>query len=155
MGTTPHELMIEMEDMEGVVKRALYKQFKVSDKTEHSFEFKGFEMQPGFEVPDALAIHNKLKFATRDEDNDGKCAELTGAPGWFNGDPERCFTFNPFGVHLKSRSASAENGVVYQPFGGWKNSLKRLVMSVKIVGERYDQRRLNSLRHVAICWLIV
>lgn len=134
MGSSAHELMIEMEDMGGVVKRALYTQFKASNAAEHAFEFGGFQAQAGFEVPDALAFHTNLAFSTRDEDNAPKCAELTGAPGWFNGDPERCFTFNPFGVHLKSRAAGATNGVVYQPFGGWKNSLKRLAMRVKITG---------------------
>lgn len=80
-----HELLIILEDFEGVIKYAHYDDFLIGNETNH-YILKKVGSYSGT-AGDFLRLHVKMLFSTRDRDNDvaneGSCAEWFKGAWWY------------------------------------------------------------------------
>jgi len=78
---------------------------------------------------DSLRYHVGMSFATKDRDNDGKCARKSRA-GWWYGSADKCFESNLNGRYYGFRTDkiySAERAIVWNSWKGdeplWKTRM--------------------------------
>uniref|UniRef100_A0A182N964 Fibrinogen C-terminal domain-containing protein n=1 Tax=Anopheles dirus TaxID=7168 RepID=A0A182N964_9DIPT len=76
-----HELLVVLEDFEGVIAYAKYDNFMLGSEAE-SYKIKSLGNYRG-NAGDALRIHDKQKFATYDKNDDDHCAKLYSSGGWY------------------------------------------------------------------------
>uniref|UniRef100_A0A182MUU8 Fibrinogen C-terminal domain-containing protein n=1 Tax=Anopheles culicifacies TaxID=139723 RepID=A0A182MUU8_9DIPT len=94
--TRQHELLIVLEDFDGVIAYAHYDNFKIGDESE-KYILKSVGSYTGT-ANDSLTYHKGIQFSTYDQDNDqsdSKCAELFGGAWWFS---SCCFRYLIFSV---------------------------------------------------------
>lgn len=81
-----HEILIEMEDFEGVTRKAKYTHFAIGSEKEN-FALVLLGKYSG-DAGDAMSYHAGQKFSTFDLDNDswpeGNCAQAHTGAWWFN-----------------------------------------------------------------------
>ncbi|XP_033987946.1 microfibril-associated glycoprotein 4-like [Trematomus bernacchii] len=126
-----YELLVDMEDFEGVKVFARYSSFSVDPE---SF---GFTLHvSGFTdggAGDSMSIHNGQKFSTFDKDQDSwtsNCARERLGGFWYN----ICIHTNPNGVYLwGADDPNTLKGVIWLSWKGYSYSLKSISMKVRPV----------------------
>ena len=89
--------------------------------------------RPNFtgDAGNSMATHNKMKFSTKDVDNDhmggSNCAQVYKGAWWYNA----CHSSNLNGQYLAGPHASYADGVNWAPFKGHYYSLKTSEMKVR------------------------
>jgi len=79
---------------------------------------------------DSMALHNRMKFTTRDIENDlwprGNCAVFYHGAFWHNA----CHHANPNGLYLRGPHKSSADGVMWAKWRGAYYSLKKTEMKL-------------------------
>uniref|UniRef100_A0A1X7TTH3 Fibrinogen C-terminal domain-containing protein n=1 Tax=Amphimedon queenslandica TaxID=400682 RepID=A0A1X7TTH3_AMPQE len=102
-----NNLRVELEDFDGNKKYATYSTFKVGNAdTEYTLTVSGY----GGNAGDSLSYHSRMKFSTKDQDNDdssGNCATAYDGAWWY----KSCHLSNLNGLYLVGSHSSYANGV--------------------------------------------
>uniref|UniRef100_A0A182VT80 Fibrinogen C-terminal domain-containing protein n=1 Tax=Anopheles minimus TaxID=112268 RepID=A0A182VT80_9DIPT len=130
LDTERHELLIIMEDFEGVTAYAKYDNFRIGNETE-KYVLQSLGTHTGI-VGDAMSSHLNYKFATFDQDTAGKCATTYMSGGWFF----TCYHSNLNGIYLKGGKQSSNKGIHWYHFRGYHYSLKKTKMMVRPFAQR-------------------
>ena len=120
-------LRVDLEDFEGNERYATYSTFKVGNAvTKYTMFVSGY----GGNAGDSLSSHNRMKFSTKDQDNDrvgGNCAVSYSGAWWYF----HCHHSNLNGLYLIGSHKSYANGVNWYHFKRHHYSLKTTEMKVK------------------------
>ena len=131
-----HELRIDLEDFEGNHAYAKYQNFKVlSEGMKYMLEVSGYTGNAGDSLKDPPAkygIHNKMKFTTKDDENDKhsslNCATFHKGGWWFN----RCFASHLNGLYSKDGICETEwDCIIWNTWKGWKVFMKFTEMKLR------------------------
>uniref|UniRef100_A0A182W235 Fibrinogen C-terminal domain-containing protein n=1 Tax=Anopheles minimus TaxID=112268 RepID=A0A182W235_9DIPT len=129
-----HELLIVLEDFDGVIAYAHYDDFKIGDESE-KYVIKSVGRYSGT-AGDSFSLHKDEEFSTYDQDNDkytGNCADLFSGGWWFY----KCFASHLNGKYLRDKTVinlgSTYNtaGILWGRFRGMLYSLKSTKMMVR------------------------
>ena len=102
---TATQLRIDMQDFEGNSRYAQYSSFSVGDSvSKYTLSVSGYSGTAG----DSLTYHNGHKFSTRDQDNDGNCAQQFKGGWWYN----NCHHSNLNGLY-QGASRPSSKGVIW------------------------------------------
>ncbi|KAJ8257616.1 hypothetical protein GJAV_G00187720 [Gymnothorax javanicus] len=125
----PTTLHIELEDWEGEIRYAEYKQFTISNEL-NSFKLFiwGYSGNAG---QDSLRYHNNTNFSTKNKDNDkcvDDCAHLRKGGYWYN----CCTDSNLNGVFYRYGDHTGNmDGITWYGWHGPNYSLKRVEMKIR------------------------
>ena len=108
-------LRVDLGDFEGDTAYANYSAFSVGDSTsKYTLTVGGYNGNAG----NGFNGHNKMKFTTRDQDNDNRannnCANYNHEGAWWYHD---CFTSHLNGQYLHTSKIINWNGIIWNP---WK-----------------------------------
>ncbi|XP_052888213.1 microfibril-associated glycoprotein 4-like [Anopheles moucheti] len=125
--TRRHELLIVLEDFDGVIAYSHYDDFKIGDESE-KYIIKSVGKYTGT-AGDSFTHHKGELFTTYDQDNDNadeNCAKSFVGGWWF---------YNCYHSHLNGEYLNANNmrvaGITWNSFRGKTNSLKSTKMMVR------------------------
>ncbi|XP_009936495.1 angiopoietin-related protein 7 [Opisthocomus hoazin] len=125
----PTVLRVELEDWEGNVRYAQYKQFTLSNEINSYRLFVG--NYTGNTGRDSLRYHNNTAFSTKDKDNDkcvDDCAQFRKGGYWYN----CCTDSNLNGVYYrKGEHTKNMDGITWYGWHGSTYSLKRVEMKIR------------------------
>ncbi|KAM7363812.1 ryncolin-4-like isoform 2-T2 [Cochliomyia hominivorax] len=111
--STPHELLIKLEDFKGNIKYALYDEFLVGDESEN-YQLKKLGNYSG-NAGDYMRNHTGMYFSTKDRDNDASanlhCALRFQGGWWYN----NCLTSNLNGP-FRTRYVISNVGITWGKF---------------------------------------
>ncbi|XP_053668084.1 microfibril-associated glycoprotein 4-like [Anopheles marshallii] len=127
--TQRHELLIVLEDYEGVIAYAHYDDFQIGNETE-KYIIKSVGKYTGT-AGDSFTHHKDELFTTYDQDNDKvdyNCAQSFVGGWWFY----RCYHSHLNGEYLDGNNIRVA-GINWNSFRGRKNSLKSTKMMVRPV----------------------
>ncbi|XP_053668076.1 microfibril-associated glycoprotein 4-like [Anopheles marshallii] len=122
-----HELLIVLEDFDGVIAYAHYDDFKIGDESE-KYVIKTVGQYTGT-AGDSFTYHKGEVFSTYDQDNDkfsANCAEVWRGAWWFY----MCFKSHLNGRYLNGES-NREAGINWDTFRGLDYSLQSTKMMVR------------------------
>ena len=109
--TGQNVLRVDLETFQNEKAYAVYKSFSVGNENKaYILNIGSFSGTAG----DALSYHNRMKFSTKDVDNDkysGNCAQVFHGAWWFNA----CLHSNLNGEYLRGRHNQTHKGI-YWPF---------------------------------------
>ncbi|XP_049295178.1 microfibril-associated glycoprotein 4-like [Anopheles funestus] len=128
--TRQHELLIVLEDFDGVIAYAHYDDFKIGDESE-KYMIKSVGQYTGT-AGDSFSFHKDGLFSTYDQNNDKStynCGQLYVGAWWF----KSCYDSHLNGEYLHGKS-NRHAGIIWFRFRGLSYSLKRTKMMVKPVG---------------------
>ncbi|XP_049295180.1 microfibril-associated glycoprotein 4-like [Anopheles funestus] len=128
--TRQHELLIVLEDFDGVIAYAHYDDFKIGDESE-KYMIKSVGQYNGT-AGDSFSYHKDGLFTTFDQNNDKatyNCAQAYAGAWWF----KSCYNSHLNGEYLHGKS-NRHAGIIWFKFRGLSHSLKRTKMMVKPVG---------------------
>uniref|UniRef100_A0A4Y0BJE1 Fibrinogen C-terminal domain-containing protein n=1 Tax=Anopheles funestus TaxID=62324 RepID=A0A4Y0BJE1_ANOFN len=128
--TRQHELLIVMEDFDGVIAYAHYDDFKIGDESE-KYMIKSVGQYNGT-AGDSFSYHKDGLFTTFDQDNDKatyNCGQLYVGAWWL----KSCYNSHLNGEYLHGKS-NRHAGIIWFKFRGLSYSLKRTKMMIKPVG---------------------
>ncbi|XP_050079619.1 ficolin-1-A-like [Anopheles maculipalpis] len=125
LDTERHELLIVMEDFEGVTAFAKYDDFKIGNESE-MYKLNSLGTYSGI-VGDSFSSQLNHKFATSDQDNAGKCADIFKGGGWYSS----CYQSNLNGIYLKGGKQGTNKGIHWYYFRGYHYSLKATKMMIR------------------------
>ncbi|XP_053955346.1 angiopoietin-related protein 7 isoform X1 [Anastrepha ludens] len=136
-----HELLILLQDFDGVNRYARYNLFAIgSEKEDYALNLLGeYEGDAG----DSLTYHAGSKFSTFDNDNDGcvdcNCAQSRNGAWWYNW----CDMSNLNGKYFSQNynNTPLYEGVYWNEFRGAAYSLKAVRMMIRPVGNDGDLQR--------------
>ncbi|CAL4204965.1 unnamed protein product [Meganyctiphanes norvegica] len=120
-------LQVSLHSWDQTTRNAQYKDFSIGD------EESGYKLNVGGysgDAGDSLAVHNGMKFTTKDRDNDEygtNCATLSGRDRggfWY----KSCFHTNPFGV-LRKKATGDSYGIRWHKWLGDVN-LKKIIFKI-------------------------
>ena len=77
-----------------------------------------------------LSFHSKMRFSTKDQDNDsknGSCAGMFKGAWWYN----NCHHSNLNGQYLGGQHVTHADGINWKEFRGYRYSLKRSEMKLR------------------------
>ncbi|XP_078313564.1 ficolin-1-like [Crassostrea virginica] len=121
----PQKLRIELQRFSGEKGYAEYSNFSVDDEsTKYKLRVSGFQGNIG----DGLLTHNRMKFTTKDQDNDlnsKNCASLWHGAWWYN----NCHSSNLNGMYANT-SVNGATYNVWLPWNGQYESLKTTRMMI-------------------------
>ena len=125
INTTLH---VDLQDFSGNKRYAKYSMFAVDDSdTKYKLLVGGYTGNAG----DGLTVHNRMKFTTKDRDNDRhssiNCA-MTFKGAWWYG---KCHVSNLNGLYLSGHHATYADGVNWASWLNYYYSLKVTEMKVK------------------------
>ncbi|XP_017038436.1 microfibril-associated glycoprotein 4-like [Drosophila kikkawai] len=121
------ELIVLLEDHEGVKAFEMYDEFRVGPETNnYTLESLGFAYGP---AGDSLRYQLGMMFSTKDRNNDKRkdgqeCAKMSTAAWWYN----ECRESNLCGTYGNNEFGK---GVAWKAFRGLDYSLKRAVMMIR------------------------
>ncbi|KAM8796273.1 angiopoietin-related protein 7 [Eudromia elegans] len=125
----PTVLRVELEDWEGNIRYAQYKQFTLSNELNSYRLFLG--NYTGNTGRDSLRYHNNTAFSTKDKDNDkcvDDCAQFRKGGYWYN----CCTDSNLNGVYYrKGEHTKNMDGITWYGWHGSTYSLKRVEMKIR------------------------
>ncbi|NXY72048.1 ANGL7 protein, partial [Glareola pratincola] len=125
----PTVLRVELEDWEGNIRYAQYKQFTLSNEINSYRLFVG--NYTGNTGRDSLRYHNNTAFSTKDKDNDkcvDDCAQFRKGGYWYN----CCTDSNLNGVYYrKGEHTKNMDGITWYGWHGSTYSLKRVEMKIR------------------------
>ncbi|CAL4188917.1 unnamed protein product [Meganyctiphanes norvegica] len=131
---TVNEILIELEDWDGEIRHAHYKDFHVADNTVVESKHHNYQLDISLytgDAGDSLSYHDGEDFSTFDSDNDdatGNCAE-TRHGGWWYGN---CAHSNLNGRYYSEGDAAADSdGVQWETFHGASYSHKKTSMKIR------------------------
>uniref|UniRef100_A0A182MYA3 Fibrinogen C-terminal domain-containing protein n=1 Tax=Anopheles dirus TaxID=7168 RepID=A0A182MYA3_9DIPT len=125
-----HELLIVMEDFEGVTAFAHYDNFVLGSESE-DYQIKSLGTHAGV-VGDSLSSQLMRKFATEDRDSPEKCAKTFQGGFWYT----NCYQSNLNGVYLKGGKQTSNKGIHWYFFRGYRYSLKATKMMIRPFSQR-------------------
>ncbi|XP_053668081.1 microfibril-associated glycoprotein 4-like [Anopheles marshallii] len=125
--TQRHELLIVLEDYEGVIAYAHYDDFKIGDESE-KYILKSVGQYSGT-AGDSFTHHKEEIFSTYDQDNDSKCAKKFGGAWWFHS--FFCVFSHLNGEYIKGKTNRMDVGINWLYFRGQYYSLKSTKMMVR------------------------
>ncbi|EAA00222.4 microfibril-associated glycoprotein 4-like [Anopheles arabiensis] len=129
VSTRQHELLIVLEDFDGVVAYAHYDDFKIGNESE-KYVIKSVGQYSGT-AGDSFSPHKDEAFSTHDQDNDKhktNCAEWVRGAWWFY----KCHQSHLNGEYLRGKIDKQE-GIMWLRFRGSYYSLKSTKMMVRPV----------------------
>ncbi|XP_041818421.1 microfibril-associated glycoprotein 4-like [Chelmon rostratus] len=126
-----YELLVDMEDFEGVKVFAHYSSFSIdAECSGYTLNLSGFI---GGDAGESLIYHSGQKFSTFDKDQDswpGNCARSFLGAFWYN----KCHTANPNGVYRWGADKTIYAvGVEWSKWKGHDYSLKAISMKIRPV----------------------
>ncbi|NXG32874.1 ANGL7 protein, partial [Dromaius novaehollandiae] len=125
----PTVLRVELEDWEGNIRYAQYKQFTLSNELNSYRLFVG--NYTGNTGRDSLRYHNNTAFSTKDKDNDkcvDDCAQFRKGGYWYN----CCTDSNLNGVYYRKGDHTKNmDGITWYGWHGSTYSLKRVEMKIR------------------------
>ncbi|XP_041377213.1 ryncolin-1-like [Gigantopelta aegis] len=122
-----YDLRIDLEDMEGNTRFALYKNFSLASEQD---SFRPSLGEYSGNAGNSLAVHNGQKFTAKDRDLDislGNCAQKFKGAWWY----KNCMVSNLNGQYLAGNHSSFGDGVNWNGWLGKRYSLKRTVMKIR------------------------
>lgn len=123
-----HELLIVLEDFDGVVAYAHYDNIKIGSESE-KYVIKSVGQYKGT-AGDSFLYHKDEKFSTYDQDNDQdttmNCAEWLSGAWWFY----KCFRCHLNGEYVRRHPDPGPTGIMWLSFRG-TTSLKSTRMMVR------------------------
>ncbi|XP_053661356.1 ficolin-1-A [Anopheles marshallii] len=125
LDTERHELLIVMEDFEGVTAFAKYDNFRIGNESE-KYALQALGTYTGI-VGDSFSSQLRSNFSTPDQDNAGKCANVFKSGGWHS----NCYQSNLNGMYLKGGKQNTNKGIHWYFFRGYQYSLKATKMMVR------------------------
>ncbi|XP_052888210.1 fibrinogen C domain-containing protein 1-like [Anopheles moucheti] len=127
--THRHELLIVLEDFDGVIAYAHYDDFKIGDESE-KYIIKSVGKYTGT-AGDSFIYHKDELFTTYDQDNDDtdfNCAKSFVGGWWYY----KCYQSHLNGEYLKGK-VDRQAGIIWYGFRGHYCSLKKTKMMVRRV----------------------
>ena len=126
--TTDSRLLIALMDYDQMIKTAVYDHFLIGDGDKkyqlHVYGYKNIGTDA--DAGDSLSYHNRMKFSTKDQDNDYSCAVKSKGAWWY----KKCHASNLNGQYLVGKMYSFGDGVNWRSFKGHQYSLKRTQMMI-------------------------
>ena len=118
------KLRVDMRDKDGNSAYASYSTFYIGGSTtDYTLHVSGY----GGNAGDALTQHDRMKFTTKDNDNDhyndGNCAILFSS-GWWH---KECYYSNLNGRYGNNNAS----GIIWNTWKGWHYSLPFVEMKVR------------------------
>ncbi|KAJ7988363.1 hypothetical protein DPEC_G00322780 [Dallia pectoralis] len=127
-----YELRIDLEDFDNSTAYAQYGTFGVGlfsvDPDDDGYPLTVGEYSGN--AGDALLKHNRMKFTTKDKDNDhseNNCASFYHGAWWYR----NCHTSNLNGQYLRGQHTSYADGIEWSSWTGWQYSLKFSEMKIR------------------------
>ncbi|XP_052902172.1 ficolin-1-A-like [Anopheles moucheti] len=130
LDTERHELLIVMEDFEGVTAFAKYDNFRIANESER-YALQSLGTYTGI-VRDCFSSQLRYNFSTPDQDNSGRCADIFKGGGWYS----NCYQSNLNGMYLKGGKQNNNKGIHWYYFRGYQYSLKATKMMVRPYAQR-------------------
>ncbi|XP_053681388.1 microfibril-associated glycoprotein 4-like [Anopheles nili] len=127
LATRQHELLIVLEDFEGVIAYAHYDDFQIGNASE-KYAIKSVGVYQGT-AGDSFSQHKDEKFSTYDQDNDKhttSCADWARGAWWFY----KCFRSHLNGEYLTGKQPN-QHGIAWVTFRDSYYSLKKTKMMVR------------------------
>ena len=124
---TTAALRVDLEDFEGNKRFAKYSLFYINDSSiDYQIAISGYSGDAG----DSMAIHNGMKFSTKEEDNDrwsDNCVTSFKGAWWHN----NCHRSNLNGLYLSGVHTSFADGIEWCDWKGYYYSLKTTEMKTR------------------------
>ncbi|XP_075115169.1 ficolin-1-like isoform X1 [Leptodactylus fuscus] len=124
------EFRVDLQDFEGKKVFAKYASFKVLDESQKYTLLLG-AFQEGT-AGDSMGDLNKMKFSTKDEDNDiseGDCSQRFRGGWWYN----TCHNANLNGLYYLGAHTSYADGINWYTARGYNYSYKHAEMKIRVV----------------------
>ncbi|XP_037815559.1 angiopoietin-related protein 2-like [Lucilia sericata] len=129
----PQELIVYIENFEGIAKYARYSDFVIGNASE-KYKLKTLGEYSGT-AGDSMSNQFGCYFTTYDNDNDMNdplnCAQEYGGGFWFNS----CTTANPTGLYKRGlhiyNGDNGDIGSFWLDFGGWNYSHKTIIFMIR------------------------
>uniref|UniRef100_A0A182K4T2 Fibrinogen C-terminal domain-containing protein n=1 Tax=Anopheles christyi TaxID=43041 RepID=A0A182K4T2_9DIPT len=125
LDTERHELLIVMEDFEGVTAYAKYDNFTIGNESE-KYRLKSLGKHTGI-VGDSFSSQLNSNFTTIDQDAASSCATTFRSGGWHS----NCYQSNLNGIYLTGGKQITNKGIHWYYFRGYNYSLKATKMMVR------------------------
>ncbi|XP_047502645.1 ryncolin-1-like [Penaeus chinensis] len=129
--TDPQEMRIDLTDYEGNAKWAKYGVFSLGDaSTKYRLKVGSYSGTAGDGLGNGR--HNDHPFTTHDNDNDdsdANCAILYRGAWWY----DKCHISNLNGFPYEGKHVSYADGIEWQPWRGYRYSLKSTAMMIRPV----------------------
>ncbi|XP_052888205.1 microfibril-associated glycoprotein 4-like [Anopheles moucheti] len=122
-----HELLIVLEDFDGVIAYAHYDDFQIGDESE-KYVLKSVGEYSGT-AGDSFTHHKEEIFSTHDQDNESNCAKKYGGAWWFHS--FFCVFSHLNGEYIKGKTNRMDQGINWLYFRGQYYSLKSTKMMVR------------------------
>uniref|UniRef100_T1JPK2 Fibrinogen C-terminal domain-containing protein n=1 Tax=Strigamia maritima TaxID=126957 RepID=T1JPK2_STRMM len=117
-------LRIDLEDFEGNKRWAAYSKFQIlNERNNYKLIIDGYSGDAG----DGLKHSTSGLFTTYDKNDVNRCSELYKGGWWYM----NCHEANLNGLYLKGKHTSHADGVDWQPWLGYKYSLKITEMKIR------------------------
>ncbi|XP_035204362.1 techylectin-like protein [Stegodyphus dumicola] len=135
-----YSIRFDLTDVEGSKRYALYDTFWIDDEdhkyTLHIADYSG-------DAGDSITVqHNNQKFSTKDQKNDNNkdqsCAQEFKGAWWYNA----CHDSNLNGLYLRGKHDSYADGVVWQTWKGYKESMDTTEIKIRPKNFRKTQETL-------------
>lgn len=129
--TEPTELRIDLRDWDDEERFAIYSTFSIGDAdSKYTLYADGYSGNAG----DSLALHHKVKFSTRDQDNDVKridCAGLNKGAWWYEHCSHACLN-GEYTQGTDGKGTTGRNkGINWEKWKGDYYSLKAASMMLR------------------------
>uniref|UniRef100_A0A8W7Q222 Fibrinogen C-terminal domain-containing protein n=2 Tax=Anopheles coluzzii TaxID=1518534 RepID=A0A8W7Q222_ANOCL len=125
LDTERHELLIVMEDFEGVTAFAKYDNFMIGNASE-KYRLKSLGLHTGI-VGDSFSSQLNCNFTTFDQDATTLCAATFKSGGWHS----NCYQSNLNGIYMKGGKQDSNKGIHWYYFRGYRYSLKATKMMIR------------------------
>uniref|UniRef100_A0A182QZ13 Fibrinogen C-terminal domain-containing protein n=1 Tax=Anopheles farauti TaxID=69004 RepID=A0A182QZ13_9DIPT len=122
--TGRHELLVVLEDFDGVIAYARYDNFRIAGESER-YAIKSLGRYAGT-AGNAMEYHLTEKFATYDRKDENDCAERFGGGEWFY----NCYHARLNGPYMESAKLTKRKGIHWYEFRG-HDSLKATKMMIR------------------------